>query len=548
MAESPTDARDRIFISYRREDSAYPAGWLFDRLAERFGVEQIFKDIDSIELGDDFVEVLNKAVGSTDVLLALIGDRWLTVTDQSGNRRLEDPDDFVRLEIEAALAQKVRVIPILVEGARMPSADELPPSLAPIVRRQALELSSSRFTFDTDRLLAVLERNFATDKTEQDIAPSVQELGTDVDAVPETLEPPGPPVAPSAPPKPTEAPGWHRRLAARPRLLLALAGAVLLLVLLIGGVVLLSGSDDPAVSDPPVAGATPDDSAPDDSTSGDSLPALPENAPFAFVSDRTGASEIWGMLPGESEPRQGTFGFAEVRRGDWSPDGTRLAFASDQGNKQDDFDLWILELDGQTTRLTDSPASDAAPAWSPDGQEIAFGRRAAGEDATDIWVVDLAGGKPRQVTDDPADDDAPDWSSTNQIAFESDRDGDFDIYTLSPMGTERNVRRVTTNTWNDFFPDWSPDAKRIAYRANRDGDYDIYTIDAKGREQPQQITNNSVTDHRPSWSPDGKLIAFDSERGGQTDIYYVPWNGGVEGVLISGPDNDEAPAWGPAVG
>ena len=161
MSESPTDVQGRIFISYRRDDTAYPAGWLFDRLAERFGVDQIFKDVDSIELGDDFVEVLTDAVGSTDVLLALIGEKWLTVTGEDGSRRLDDPDDFVRLEIEAALKQRVRIIPILVEGAEMPGADEVPPSLKPLVRRQAMELSSSRFTFDTDRLLVVLERILA---------------------------------------------------------------------------------------------------------------------------------------------------------------------------------------------------------------------------------------------------------------------------------------------------------------------------------------------------------------------------------------------------
>jgi hypothetical protein len=138
-------ASGRIFISYRREETAYPAGWLFDRLAERFGSGQVFKDVDSIQLGDDFVEVITRAVGSCDVLLALIGEEWLTITDQHGRRRLDDPEDFVRLEIEAALTRKVRVIPILIDGSRMPRADELPDSLGRLARRQALELSPSRF-------------------------------------------------------------------------------------------------------------------------------------------------------------------------------------------------------------------------------------------------------------------------------------------------------------------------------------------------------------------------------------------------------------------
>jgi len=165
MAKSDPAAAGRIFVSYRREETAYPAGWLFDRLSEYFSGGQIFKDVDSIELGDDFIEMINTAVGSCDVLLALIGDQWLTITDEDGRRRLDDPDDFVRLEIEAALARKVRVIPILIDGARMPHADELPPSLAKLVRRQALDLSPSRFDFDTSRLIKVLEETLAEVQT-----------------------------------------------------------------------------------------------------------------------------------------------------------------------------------------------------------------------------------------------------------------------------------------------------------------------------------------------------------------------------------------------
>ena len=125
--------------------------------ADHYGRDQIFKDVDDIELGDDFVEVITGAVGSCDVLLALIGDQWLTITDAHGRRRLDDPDDFVRLEIEAALARKVRVIPVLVGGAAMPSADELPDSMARLARRQALELSPDRFEFETSRLLSALD-------------------------------------------------------------------------------------------------------------------------------------------------------------------------------------------------------------------------------------------------------------------------------------------------------------------------------------------------------------------------------------------------------
>lgn len=147
----------RIFMSYRREDTDYPAAWLYERLVHHFSGNEVFKDIDSIELGADFVDVITTAVESCEVLLALIGNRWLTA-DRDGRRRLDDPNDFVRVEIEAALTRNVRVIPVLVEGARMPRADELPASLAMLARRQALELSPSRFDLDTQRLLRLLER------------------------------------------------------------------------------------------------------------------------------------------------------------------------------------------------------------------------------------------------------------------------------------------------------------------------------------------------------------------------------------------------------
>jgi hypothetical protein len=154
-------ASGAIFISYRREDTAYPAGWLFDRLADTYGEHLIFKDVDSIALGDDFVDVITRAVASTDVLLALIGEKWIAVTDEGGTRRLDDPDDFVRLEIEAALTRGIRVIPILVGGTTMPRSDQLPPGLTTLARRNALELSPSRFESDTGRLIKVLDKTLA---------------------------------------------------------------------------------------------------------------------------------------------------------------------------------------------------------------------------------------------------------------------------------------------------------------------------------------------------------------------------------------------------
>ena len=161
MDPSTSAAPGRIFISYRRAETDFPASWLYESLVAEFGREQVFKDVDSIELGDDFAQTIAEAVGSCEVLLALIGDRWSTIEDADGKRRLDDPNDFVRLELEAALQRRIKVVPILVGDVPMPRAQDLPPSLGAFVRRQALELSPTRFEPDVARLVRVLKRTLA---------------------------------------------------------------------------------------------------------------------------------------------------------------------------------------------------------------------------------------------------------------------------------------------------------------------------------------------------------------------------------------------------
>ncbi len=161
----------RIFISYRRQETGWPARQLYDVLVNHFPPEQVFKDVDNIDPGDDFIERIAAAVGSCDVLLVLIGPRWLTISDENGHRRLDDPEDWVRVEIETALTRKIRVIPILVDEAKMPGANALPPTLAPLVRRNAVEINP--VTFDTKRLMATvhktLEQEFARQQAEEQV-------------------------------------------------------------------------------------------------------------------------------------------------------------------------------------------------------------------------------------------------------------------------------------------------------------------------------------------------------------------------------------------
>ena len=144
---------DTIFINYRRDDSAATAGRLHDRLAQVFGRKRIFMDVDQIPAGIDFVAHLNSQVAACNVLLVVIGPHWLNVKNEAGERRLHQPDDFVAIEIAAALARDIRVIPVLVDGATIPRASELPDSLKPLVRRQAIELRQAHFGRDAEALI-----------------------------------------------------------------------------------------------------------------------------------------------------------------------------------------------------------------------------------------------------------------------------------------------------------------------------------------------------------------------------------------------------------
>lgn len=155
----PADAKafSGIFISYHRDDSSGHAGRLFDRLSEHFGEPQIFMDVEGgTQAGEDFVEAIVNGVGSCEILIAIIGRRWLL--NAEGSRRLDNPNDFVRLEIATAFKRDVRVVPVLVDGAVMPQAPDLPSDLAKFSRLHATKLSHERFRRDVDDFIGDLGR------------------------------------------------------------------------------------------------------------------------------------------------------------------------------------------------------------------------------------------------------------------------------------------------------------------------------------------------------------------------------------------------------
>lgn len=147
----------RIFISYRREDSAGYAGRIADVLDVRYGAGNVFRDVDDIRPGEDFVRRLEAALEHCDVVLPIIGRSWASIADSSGRPRLDDPDDYVRRELLTALERDMTVIPLLVDGARMPQPAELPTPLAALSRRQGLVMADRSWESDVKALTAAID-------------------------------------------------------------------------------------------------------------------------------------------------------------------------------------------------------------------------------------------------------------------------------------------------------------------------------------------------------------------------------------------------------
>ena len=210
-----------VFISYRRDDTAPYAGRLRDRLTAVFGSDQIFRDVDRVAPGERFPVVIERAVGSCDAFIALIGRQWLAAEGEGGRRRLDDPRDYVRQELAAALRREdVLVIPVLVEAAEMPDPDDLPEDLAPLAERNALVMSDLRWDDDINRLVEALQR---------------------------VVRPPGKKRGPTRPPPPTPPPEPAGTREVRPRAspfpvrTAAIAAVVALALVAVAAVVLAGG-------------------------------------------------------------------------------------------------------------------------------------------------------------------------------------------------------------------------------------------------------------------------------------------------------------------
>lgn len=278
-----------------------------------------------------------------------------------------------------------------------------------------------------------------------------------------------------------------------------------------------------------------------------------ERGLLAFVSDRDGQPEIYQMhVDGTGLLNLTQHPALDVQPA-WSPDGSRLAFAS---NRVGNFDIYVLELaSGQLSNLTaywdqfvaGAPADDTQPAWSPDGSQLVFESQRGGD--TDIYVMDVTGWQVQNLTQRPVDGDGdPAWSPDgSQLAFVSNRAGSWNIYMMQPDGQAQTL--VAAMADDVGAPDWAPDNQRLVFhslvfRPNTPANFDIGVMLADGSSR-QWLTEEPSDDANPSWSSDGAYVAFDSNRNGSANIWLMRVDGSDLRQVTDGPGQSSDPDWYP---
>ncbi len=481
----------RIVISYRRVDTGGDARSLAEALEGRFGRENVFLDIEGIEPGEPFDQAIDRAVASSDVLLALIGQHWLTVTDDEGRRRIDDPRDVVRLEVGSALIQELRVIPVLLEDAKMPSEEELPPELAPLSKRNAVELRATSWKPDVERIveeLATLRREklrrLGPERGWRRVLAPLSEAGA----------------------------AARRALARRPRMALGGALVVAALVAALVAVLVLRDGDGSG------NGGGEEDSA--------LHPPLAADEMLAFVSGGRimildGGAERPVALPGG--------GF---RTGpDLTAGGDRLAYAQ-AGN------IWAADADGSNARqLTTESAGDRSPAWSEDGTLVAFDRPEADDpDRRGIWVVRADGSEPPvDLQDGPGEvGAAPDWSPDGRmLAYQRG----LRIWVMASDGTGQRPL-VDGFERRSLFPAWAPNGRHVAFVLVDASPCEIALARPAGGEVEILRPGRPERCGEPAWSPDGRYLVVPGDDG----LWAIPRDGGEPAQLLE-TGRVASPSW-----
>jgi Tol biopolymer transport system component len=264
---------------------------------------------------------------------------------------------------------------------------------------------------------------------------------------------------------------------------------------------------------------------------------------LAFVSTRSGVYAIFTMnndgkrqhrltrVPSAASSPENLFYQVDPA---WSPDGTKLAFASTRSGVPA---IWVMNADGSGSKLlTSGPKGASHPSWSPDGKQIVFG----GANHVGLYVVDADGSHLHRIGKDSAKVAFPSWSPKgNWIAFSRTAPGTpiTELWVIHPDG--KGLRRVTSLASTVASPSWAPDGKRLAFAAPVRGQYEIYETNLDGSGL-KRLTASAAEDIDPAWSPDGKLIAF--SRDGAIDTVDLAF---AVNPLTDGEGNDSSPAWKP---
>ncbi|MGB6451380.1 MAG: TIR domain-containing protein [Steroidobacteraceae bacterium] len=565
-----------IFISYRRSDNPDATGRIYDRLVAEFGRAQVFKDVDSIPLGQDFRGHLNGIVGDCGVVLAIIGPRWTDARSNAGQRRLEDPDDFVRIELEAALARDIPVVPVLVGHAPIPVASELPGSLASMAFRQSIEVRPDPdFHNDATRLVSALRGI---------LDPSAAAAEQAAAAV--------------ARPAAATGMGSSRRLG-----WIVAAMAILIAVLLVPTVKFLRETPPPETRVDIVTPAT-DDPA--------SFALSPDGRQIVFVAKSDGAPRLWlrSLAKATAQPLAGTEGASAPF---WSPDSRSIGFFVPGSLKRLDLNggqpqtlapadatgtgSWsgkgvilfssstavigpfsrVAASGGATTvlpRMGKNAAGDEFPLFLPDAQHFVFVSVSGTENGT--YLGSLDGGPPVQlsVVVERASDAHPmaylpsGWllwiraggtlvgqrldlakgalvgetvtladdvlrvsaSATGVVAYRAAGSGQRQLTWVDRSGALLGT--VGPPDGSLHAPRVSPDGRQVAFSRETQGKLDIWL---QGDARASRMTFGSASSEFPVWSPDGSRLAFVSRAAATYGLYQKPTNGAQapEPLLLS---------------
>ena len=269
-----------------------------------------------------------------------------------------------------------------------------------------------------------------------------------------------------------------------------------------------------------------------------------------FYSDRDGDDDVYVMEIDGSGVRQLTDQTGRDYEADGSPDGQTLVFASQRAD-DDSSQLYLMNSGGSDVRRLTFSSGDGRRVvddyahWSPDGRRVVFQRTTTTEEGrtdADIWLIDVESGEETQLTDTPdAWDSTPSFGADGtSVLFESNRDGDFDLYRLD-LPTMRVVQLINDDA-TDAAVKESPDRQQIVFASNRDGDFEVYVMDSDGGDV-RPLTENDTDDRNPHWSPDGSQILFDSARDGNREIYVMNADGSDQRRLTTSSGRDVDPHW-----